>query len=188
MRAAVLIALLCTSIGVTSIANAAPPPARFSISAAYDEGRGHLVMFGGFLGSTEFGDTWEWDGAQWQQVATSGPAPRHGAAMVYDARAEKVILFGGNGAQALGFGDTWEWNGTQWTQVASTGPSARILPAMVYDRARGRVVLFGGLGAANTRFNDTWEWNGTSWARVDVTGPVPPQGASRDSHMTKNAA
>jgi hypothetical protein len=168
MRAALLIALLGTLA-----ANAAPPALR-SPSAAYDERRGRLVVYGGSLESgVAFADTWEWDGVTWRHVATSGPPARSGAGMVYDARRETVVLFGGVSSinpERRELGDTWEWNGTQWTQVASTGPSPRTVPQMAYDRARGRVVLFGGFGA-NAQLGDTWEWNGTAWESLAVTGP-----------------
>jgi len=40
-----------------------------------------LVLFGGDDGTNLLGDTWTWDGATWQQVATTGPSPREAFGM-----------------------------------------------------------------------------------------------------------
>jgi len=44
------------------------PPVRNGQAAAWDPIRDRLVMFGGFAGDTDFGDTWAWDGTTWTQV------------------------------------------------------------------------------------------------------------------------
>ena len=49
---------------------------------------------------------------RWMQVAADGPSPRNGAALAYDARRERVVLFGGSGASP----ETWEWDGARWTR------------------------------------------------------------------------
>ncbi|MBK8975934.1 MAG: hypothetical protein IPM29_08400 [Planctomycetes bacterium] len=107
-------------------------------------------------------------GAQmvWTQVSSSGPSPRAGHAMVYDAARQRVLLFGGG--QSLG--DTWQWDGSSWTQVyPATSPPARFGHAMAFDAARGRVVLFG--GEASAVLGDTWEWDGADWTQVSAVGP-----------------
>ncbi|MBN1772108.1 MAG: hypothetical protein JXB32_12640, partial [Deltaproteobacteria bacterium] len=54
-------------------------PGRRGAAMAYDSSRGVIVLFGGshFGGSGElfYGDTWEYDGAAWTQVATSREPP-----------------------------------------------------------------------------------------------------------------
>jgi hypothetical protein len=44
------------------------------------------------------GDTWEWDGAAWQQLTFSTPGPPgvFGPQMAYDAARDQVVLFGGS--------------------------------------------------------------------------------------------
>lgn len=123
-----------------------------------------------------FGDTWEWDGRAWTEIATSGPSPRYVHGMAYDEGRARVVVFGG---YAMGGfrGDTWEWDGHSWAQVASTGPSPRVGAAMAYDAARQRVVLFGGLHSTPTPPTGTWEWDGQSWARTATAGP-----SARHSH------
>src|ERR1035441_6585189 len=52
------------------------PSAREHHAMAYDSVRGRTVLFGGYDGSSYLGDTWEWNGANWTQVATTGPSAR----------------------------------------------------------------------------------------------------------------
>src|SRR5207249_5475505 len=84
------------------------PAARCFQGMAYDSARGRTVIFGGANASSYFGDTWEWDGSIWQQLATTGQAPpaRALAAMVYDSRRGRTVLFGGAN-NSTDFGDTW---------------------------------------------------------------------------------
>ena len=54
-----------------------------------DVARGRVVLFGGRTGSWPStvlsGETWEWDGATWQQrTPTSAPAPRENHRMTFD--------------------------------------------------------------------------------------------------------
>ena len=61
----------------------AMPPARAFAGMSYDGARGVTVIFGGEGNSGALlGDTWEWDGSEWSQSATSAaPTPRRGVAM-----------------------------------------------------------------------------------------------------------
>src|SRR5262245_26789082 len=63
----------------------APGP-RINHAMVYDSVRGRVVLFGGIArdNTSEYGDTWEWDGFRWERVATNGPAPRSKHAMAYD--------------------------------------------------------------------------------------------------------
>ena len=179
MRFAGIYAVVASLFAAETVAQGAwqvinpPGPARFTHAMAYDSARGRTVVFGGSQdGMTALNDTWEWDGASWTQVATSGPPGRWNHAMAYDAQRGVVVMFGGNSSQGY-FGDTWTWNGSTWQQVASGGPSPRTAPAAAYDSVRGRVVLFGG-GDNSGQFGDTWEWNGTTWIPMLLaTGPAP---------------
>ena len=110
----------------------------------------------------------------WTQTQDIGPAPRSGAAMVYDSGKGRIVLFGGQAADnATALNDTWEWDGENWTQYTDIGPAPRSLHAMAYDSNRGRIVLFGGVANNHiTRFNDTWEWDGEAWTQVADAGPA----------------
>jgi len=145
---------------------------------AWDSGRGRMVLFGGWNGQQQFGDTWEWDGSGWsdRSPGASRPVPRAGHAMVFDTTRNRVLLVGGqDGASATAVRqDAWEWDGQNWTDrtPASGLPPARRNHAMAWDGARAEAVLFGGAGAGTTRLADTWLWNGTAWSeRLVATRP-----------------
>jgi hypothetical protein len=151
---------------------------RFLGSMTYDDARQRLVLFGGWVrsvGSTDelSGDTWEWNGTEWTQVADIGPARRGGCALAYDTVRNRVVLFGGIGGLSGDefFGDTWEWDGTEWTQIADTGPPPRAYPAIAFDSSRGCLVLFGGYDGQEW-LNDTWEWTDEGgWVKRQDIGP-----------------
>jgi hypothetical protein len=105
-------------------------------------------MFGGwtYLFNQGFrNQTWEWDGAAWNQVVTANaPSPRSHCMLAYDSVRGRVVLFGGYAANT-GFGDTWEYDGSQWYPMAPAhAPSPRYSSGLVYDAARNVTVLFGG--------------------------------------------
>ena len=151
------------------------PSPRQRHAIAHHAGTDRVVMFGGIgrATSVRFGDTWEWDGARWQEARVPGPATRWAHRMVYDASRDRVVLFGGQSSSH--FGDTWEWDGRAWTRVATTGPAPRVGHAMAYDAHRARVVLFGGRFGPSTLMNDVWEWDGATWTDVSPAAPPTPR-------------
>lgn len=155
------------------------PSVRWYSGMTYDDSHQRLVLFGGVTtgggGDDTLGDTWEWNGTEWTQVADIGPAPRLGCALAYDTVRQRVVLFGGyNGTMnpPKFFDDTWEWDGTEWTQIADTGPPPRLIPAMVFDSSRECLVLFGGQGQEGQWLGDTWEWSeDAGWVERQDMGP-----------------
>jgi hypothetical protein len=151
------------------------PSARTQHATAYDENRRRVVLFGGAQSeggvSSYVGDTWEWDGTAWTQVGASGPPPRSGHNLAYDASSGTTIMFGGMVAANDGAyrpaNDTWAWDGSRWTQVADQGPAVNIDAAMT--SAADGVVLHGGM--AQTGYGDTWQWSSGSWSKVQDIGP-----------------
>ncbi len=53
-------------------------PGRASHAMAYDSTRQKTLLFGGYYLS-DLGDTWEWDGSAWTQMAATGPSARQRA-------------------------------------------------------------------------------------------------------------
>jgi hypothetical protein len=164
-------------------------PERWGSGGAYDVARRRFVLHGGCgqLDQT-LGDTLEFDGAAWRQVATDGPGSRGLAGMVFDTTRNVAVLFGGMscGRDARRFDDMWEWDGVQWRPVEQSGdrPAARNSFGIAYDQLRRELVVFGGLDADNRPLSDTWLWNGGQWRRYDGPGP-----SSRDlTEMTFDAA
>lgn len=153
------------------------PPVRYGHAMVFDVVRGKVVMFGGRHpdpNGSDYGDTWEWDGAQWTQLGVSGPLPRRGHGLVYDLANANVVLFGGgNGYVATVLGDTWTLDASGWTPRAG-GPPARMDCAMAYDHARARAVLFGGLSSGGY-LDDTWEWDGNAWSQMTTIARPSPR-------------
>jgi Galactose oxidase, central domain len=148
------------------------PPPRAEASIAYDRDRERIVLFGGYrrtAGVTErLGDTWEWDGEQWSEVAVDGPTPRNSAAMTYDELRHRIVLFGGPGPS----NETWEWDGRRWISVHVGAVPGRFNPVMIYDIKRGTVVRFGGW-TGKERVGDTWALSDGGWFLLNVSGPPP---------------
>ena len=152
------------------------PSARQLANIVYDSVRDRTVLFGGAngTGSGFHGDTWEWNGAAWQDVTPGGPSPTPRAwhSMTFDVARGRTVLFGGyNGSQ---LGDTWEWDGTQWTEIfPANSPPPQSSGAIAYDSWSERTVLFAGSYGWPTGLDATWEYDGTNWYPVDVIGGSP---------------
>ena len=148
------------------------PSPRALPAMAYDARRGVIVLFGGYDLSQTFGDTWEYDGAAWQQRAVAGPAARAYHTMTYDAARGVMVLFGGSDGGSAPRNDTWEYDGEVWAPQATVHvPPARMLHAMAYDAAGARTVLFGGDSWDLGLLDDTWAYDGTDWSEVGGAGP-----------------
>jgi len=150
----------------------ASPFLRDDAVMAYDAARGVTVLFGGTTGFNGFlGDTWEWDGNTWTEVApTTSPPARSSAAMAFDAVRERIVLTLGiglvNGARYLT--DTWEYDGTTWTEVTTaTRPPQMGDPSMAWDPIRERLLVW---GEQESSTGSTWEYNGSAWIPSPLDG------------------
>ena len=139
--------------------DACGPGGRQSAAMAYDSVRGVVVLFGGAGDSGALQDTWEWNGSAWTQRCTGActkPSARSQHGMAFDSNRDRVVLFGGTGADEND--ETWEWDGSSWTQFTpSTRPTPRRTP-LAYDSDRKRTVLFSGNDGA-TPLGGTWEYS-----------------------------
>lgn len=96
------------------------PPGRGAAAMVFDTARNKVILFGGsasgelpsprppLLSYSVLGDTWEYDPVAntWTELTTSGPPARAFSTIAYDEQGEKIVLFGGYGAEGL-LGDTW---------------------------------------------------------------------------------
>jgi hypothetical protein len=148
------------------------PSPRAWQAMAYDRDRETVILFGGrnrYNNAPSYGDTWEWDGEQWQLVSQSGLAARDHIDLTYDPLRGRLVLFGGFDGVGTIYGDTWEWDGETWTQAASTGPPLRAAHLITFDPQLGETILFGGLnleGGKRNVLGDTWSWNGKRWKKA----------------------
>lgn len=156
----------------TRVSVTGPGPRTFP-SMAYDTYRRRVVLFGGnkvLFGASEeenkfLDDTWEWADRKWTQIHVSGPPGRAEAAMGFDHRRGRVVLFGGyyrSNGKITRLGDTWEWDGSRWVELKVPGPAPRSSSALAYDSTRARIVLFGGRTQEGLS-GETWEWDGRQW-------------------------
>ncbi len=156
------------------------PPARFAAGMAFDRVRGVTVLFGGRNAgspSSLLNDTWEWDGANWQQrLPATSPSARELTLMAFDPVNGGVLLYGGLatvGTASIGLADTWSYDGTNWVQrQTATAPPYRLAAGMVTDLHRQRILLLGGsVGTGGDAF--PWEWDGADWHTFYQPNPAP---------------
>lgn len=129
------------------------PAPRAGAVAAYDSGRGELVVFGGARqvpGSFEWkrnAQTWVWDGTDWQRRTPATSPPAEYGTMTYDRRLGRVVLLTASR-------QTWTWDGTTWRREPGTGPP---FGQMGYDPVSRRTVLLAARTAADgSVVNSTW--------------------------------
>jgi hypothetical protein len=135
--------------GWSQVPTGTGPPARMRHAMSFDPTTGRIVLFGGANGysaSNYLNDTWEWNGTQWQQVATAqSPPPLVGACMMHDPVQSRMLLVGqpatGPSSSSM---EAWEYDGTTWTLLST---AAAYLPnqfhlALAWDQQRQRAVLF----------------------------------------------
>lgn len=148
------------------------PPELVEHRLAYDSTRDRIVLFGGLTRRPPYedfhsatGETWEWNGHDWEFKASTGPGGLIGHAMAFDAVHNQTVLFGGSEYPSNTLlGDTWTWDGDEWQLVSTSGPSPRRYSAMAFDAIRQQVVLYG--GGENDELSETWLWDGSSWTQA----------------------
>ncbi len=170
------------------------PSARDLPQMAWYPATNRVVMFGGRSGGgghAAFGalqDTWAFDPAtkNWAPLITkcrtgACPAARLAGGLVWSARLNRLVLFGGitGGLPGTTFDDVWTFNGT-WTKASVSGvkPSARFLFGMAEDAATGKIVVYGGITSGDTALNDTWLLDPTTmtWSKVTTVATPPSYG------------
>jgi hypothetical protein len=164
------------------------PSPRDLFAMAYDSAHGQVILFGGFDGTNTLGDTWAWDGTNWNPespgIVPFVPSARADLAMAYDVAHAQVVLFGGGkpASPASNLSDTWLWSFSvfsNWAQKSpSNEPPARDGHAMAYDSSHGQTILFGGnnLNSGTPLAGDTWAWDGANWIQKVVGAPSPRSG------------
>jgi hypothetical protein len=153
------------------------PPVRDSAAMAALGGK--AVMFGGentgLNLTVALGDTWLWDGSNWEQVYPSH-SPQARLSPGFAAVGAVLLLFGGLDDNGNALGDTWTWDGTDWTELhPGRSPSPRGGPMMA--AFQGGALLFGGVIASDD-LADTWLWSGSDWISSPAMGPSARAGGA----------
>jgi len=146
---------------------------------AYDAVADRTVMFGGGdNGGWLLNDTWIYGANAWNNAfpAVLGGTlePRIDHAMVYDAFADRIVMFGGTKGEGVMTNETWiySFSANTWSKVEPIVEGGtlepRCLHAMAYDMVAQRTIMFGGYTGA-ARLNDTWVYDcaGNRWSKLN---------------------
>ncbi len=156
-------------------------PGRDSPVWVYDSRADRFILFGGASSGLQvLNDTWAYDYTNntWTNLThVVAPSPRAAAVMVYDAKADRTILFGGEDASLNPLGDTWifDYLNETWTNVTKPyAPSARGGAMMAYDPTVDKTLLVGGFPFYSQTV-DTWAFDYTTetWTYLIPTGSPP---------------
>ncbi|MGQ0796780.1 MAG: Kelch repeat-containing protein [Methanobacteriota archaeon] len=153
------------------------PSARTAYAMAYDARSDRTILFGGYTARGANDETWAYDATTdlWIQMhPRKPPAARYHHAMAYDARSDRVLLFGGDTGTDVS-DETWSYDvdTDTWALLRPPqAPSPRRGTAMAYDAGSGRIVLFS--GNADSVVDDTWsfDFEANRWSLV-TTAAAP---------------
>ncbi|MEX1254701.1 MAG: kelch repeat-containing protein [Dehalococcoidia bacterium] len=167
-------------------AGAGPAP-RYGAAAAIDTA-GRLVLSHGFTDSGRFDDTWLHDLASgvWTDVSPAeGPRPVERCLMraVWDSKAQRLLMFGGQTDATPYLGDLWAFDGAGWNEIAvDPKPSPRKFYAMAFDPDAGRAVLVGG-DTEDGPANDVWTFDSATnaWTQHAPSGEAPSPRSGHDA-------
>jgi hypothetical protein len=133
---------------------------------AFDANHSNTVLFGGAdLNYTFFGDTWVWDGTNWQQQnpTTIPPARSQAEFMTYDPVAGQVLMFGGSGPTYYEDNTTWVWNGTNWSARPVAAPFSPVQTVgLAFNGMMGQIVMLAYPNPGPSILN-TWILSKTGW-------------------------
>jgi len=129
-------------------------------------------------------------GQTWTQLSPVGATPtgRVGAAAVFAAAQNRLIVFGGETGGM--YNDLWilsAANGTgnpEWQQAipdrAAGSPPPRTYAIAAYDQATNRMIIWGGLTSNTSFYNDVWILTGADgtagtprWLQLNPSNPPP---------------
>ena len=140
---------------------------------AYDHRTRKVVLFGGYDGRKDLGDTWIWDGATstWTQATPAHSPKAVTGPMVFTDLNGRVDVFGGFDGQLYQL-TMWQWSGSDWQQLhPPTVPYARSSAAIAVNNKTKQIVLFGGLGSVNPV--NTWTYNESTWTLESPAHQLP---------------
>jgi hypothetical protein len=164
------------------------PAYSFGHSMVYDSESDCMIIFGGVNVDAKLAmnDTWAYDynTDTWTEMKPAvRPPARNFQSMVYDSKADRVIMWGG-GAWTDAESDkslwVYDYNTDTWEErKPSGGPSVRSFQNMAYDSKADRIILYGGYtGSIETKFifqlynsSETWayDYNLNTWTMLKPT-------------------
>ena len=143
------------------------PDPRYYCNMTYSEERGTVLMYGGTDAAySPMTDLWEWDGTEWVELDTAGPAYRN-ASIAWDPVQEVLYLVGGKNASYVKSDETWIWDGSSWTLDSATLPEVLERPLLVYHAGRQMMMVNSGLDNSNKISSETYGLVNGNWVVVD---------------------
>jgi hypothetical protein len=158
----------------TVLAPPVQPPDRTGALMAHDEARNRTLLAGGQPpgGGTALQQTWEFDGAAWQQVfPTTQLNFTKQVRLAYAPQRSQIVAVTGDdvGGPASPPMRVYGWTGANWLLLDANGPPSRAEHyEIAWDGQRGVLVMFGEPWGA-----ETWEWGTSGWSLRGTGGPVP---------------
>ena len=165
----------------TQVSDLLPP--KNGDALALDVQSRRIIVFQPYFDPIE---TWAYDveTGVWENCHPAvEPPARWGSMMVYDPKADRVLLYGGtdlfDGTTVLG--DLWayDYESNTWTELhPPVSPPPHHFPVLVYVPTIDRVILFGGYQQGfTTLFNDTWgyDYKHNQWQDLNPATPPAPR-------------
>jgi hypothetical protein len=161
-----------------------PPNPRFGQAAVLD-GRGRMVLFGGYDGAMVH-DVWALslnDRPRWQQLSPDGeaPPPRLQHSAVYDPVSGRMMVFGGQDEAMTIFDDAWALSlrgRLEWKRLEpSATPVRRAGQSAILDARQGQVVLYGGTADGWNLSDEVWSVScaTNAWTKLELAAPPAPR-------------
>jgi N-acetylneuraminic acid mutarotase len=163
----------------TQITTATAPSVREIAGAAYDSDRDRIVLFGGnvqtytndgkTLTETPLKDTWEFDGTNWRQILSDGPAVSK-PILVYDPVRKQTIMIGYDAKTIATVMYAYDPAAAKWNQLTpATLPPCANEAALTFQTSNNTILFTGGVCAGSAATEDTYEWDGTNWTKIELT-------------------
>ena len=166
------------------------PPARFGQAMAYDAESDRVIMFGGMFHTATndkfYADIWAYDyntNAWTEMHPADSPTARAYAAVAYDSKSDRVVIFGGRLMDPLSDNAMWayDFNTDSWTRNENVGgPATLTYAAMAYRTVTEDFLLYGGAVLQSTYEGkpnkDTWAYalSSNKWKPLDPPLSPPP--------------
>ncbi len=150
------------------------PEPRAEAAIVYDKAKERIILFGGYNLAdgklNKFSDTWELKDKTWRKLNEGDLSARNGAALAFDSKLNKVVLFGGstiNKDYGENTGETWVLEKDSWQKLDIKQPANIFNSNMVYQENVQRLFRFGGWNGTG-RTDETWVLDKNNWTKLDL--------------------
>ena len=140
---------------------------------AYDAESDRIILFGGYdMAGFYVNDTWAYDfnSDTWSEMKPrTSPPGRNYHAMAYDARADRVLVWGSDSDTPVD-NSIWSYNfnTNTWQEKkpgAGAHPVSRDYPVMAYDTESDRMILYGGFPLGDETWAYAYKTN--TWTKLE---------------------